>query len=445
MISNNLPQSLLDDLQCYRNVFWLNPDYRDDTQALTSLPVTFQDMRNAQSLLQRFAPFIAKKFPETALQHGRIESPLIPIPAMHERLRALYQHPLPGRLLLKGDHQLPISGSIKARGGIFEVLKFAEQIACKAHILTHDDSYERLTEPQFRDFFSRYTIVVGSTGNLGLSIGIIGRALGFKVLVHMSSEARQWKKDLLRQHQATVVEHSGDYSQAVAAGRAEAAMQPDWHFVDDEQSLDLLLGYATAAFNLERQLHDIGLAVDQDHPLFVYLPCGVGGGPGGITLGLKQIFGTHVHCFFAEPAHSPAMLVGLASGRHEAISVEDIGLDNLTAADGLAVARPSGLVGRMLSSMIAGVYTVQDNELFRDLALLADSERIRMEPSALAGVSGFPRIFKETGFTADCSTQSQLACATHIVWGTGGSMVPEDQMMHYLERGRNLLNSLYGG
>ena len=342
-----------------------------------------------------------------------------------------------GQLLLKKDSHLPISGSIKARGGIYEVLAHAEKLALEAGLLTLEDDYSKLLSPEFKQFFSQYSIAVGSTGNLGLSIGIMSARIGFKVTVHMSADARAWKKAKLRSHGVTVVEYEQDYGVAVEEGRKAAQSDPNCFFIDDENSRTLFLGYSVAGQRLKAQFAQQGRIVDADNPLFVYLPCGVGGGPGGVAFGLKLAFGDHVHCFFAEPTHSPCMLLGVHTGLHDQISVQDIGIDNLTAADGLAVGRASGFVGRAMERLLDGFYTLSDQTMYDMLSWLAQEEGIRLEPSALAGMTGPQRVCASVsyqqmhGFSAE-----QLRNATHLVWATGGGMVPEEEMNQYLAKGR---------
>ena len=422
---------VFEDLMDLRETVWLNPALRPAAEALADAPVTAGDVADAAARLERFAPYLAAVFPETAAAGGMIESPLVEAPAMG-RLMGDF----PGRLLLKLDSHLPISGSIKARGGIYEVLCLAEEIAVREGGLRREDSYRKLAEPACRELLGRYAVAVGSTGNLGLSIGIMSAMLGFRVTVHMSADARQWKKDLLRSKGVTVVEYAGDYSKAVAEGRRQAQADPFCHFVDDENARTLFLGYATAAGRLARQLEEMGITVDSAHPLFVYLPCGVGGGPGGVAFGLKLLYGDNVHCFFAEPTHAPCMLLGLATGLHDEISVEDFGIDGRTAADGLAVGRPSRFVGRIMAPLLSGCYTVEDGRLYRLLRQLADSEGIRLEPSALAGLPGMGHLCAGAGAAYARERGIALEAATHIAWATGGSMVPPDIWQGYYDLGK---------
>lgn len=433
---------LIRQLVALQPTTWFNPNAAPVEQALGDVGLTAADVADASARLSRFAPYLQRAFPQTAASQGIIESDIIPVPHLQQALSERYQQPLPGNLWLKRDSHLPISGSIKARGGIYEVLKHAEDLALAAGLLTLDDDYASLDSDQARAFFGQYKIAVGSTGNLGMSIGIMGAALGFQVTVHMSADARQWKKDTLRSHGVTVIEYASDYSVAVAQGRQQAEADPTCHFVDDENSINLFLGYSVAAERLKKQLAAAHITVDAQHPLFVYLPCGVGGAPGGVAFGLKLAFGDAVHCLFAEPTHSPCMLLGVYTGLHDQVSVQDFGIDNVTAADGLAVGRASGFVGRAMQRLLDGFYTVSDEEMYRLLALMEHNEGQRLEPSALAGVPGITRVLADSqGYWQRAGLNSQnMAQATHLVWATGGNRVPNNEMEAYLAKGRELLS-----
>lgn len=464
LLPGTTPELDWEGLCAGRPVMWLPRGRGDLGDRLT--PGRIQgprpDAAGIQAAADRLAwagPLWAEVFAdELAASAGRVESPLQPAPALQARLGVPVEA---GRLFIKSDHALPVAGSIKARGGLHEVLEHAEALAVRHGLLPADPAERAATDsrllasPAARALFARHQVTVGSTGNLGLAIGVSAAALGFQAVVHMSADAKEWKKARLRRRGVQVVEHAGDYAQAVAAGRAQAQADERIHFVDDERSASLFLGYAVAAQRLAQQLADAGRVVDAEHPLLVYLPCGVGGAPGGIAFGLAQQFGPHVHCLWAEPVQSPCCLLGLAArhrdacGEHAALadlaarsaaegeppSVYDIGLDNRTEADGLAVPRASALALALAGPHLAGAYTVGDADLYRLLFLAADAEGLRLEPSACAGLAG-PGLFwrHPAGRTwrDHHGMGRHLARATHVAWTTGGQAVPAEEQQRFL-------------
>lgn len=418
-----------------KEVFWLNPKMIPYEEAAPAINIDIAAIDDAEMRLKKFAPLIEKVFPETLPSHGIIESPIIEINNMKKKLQELYKLEFSGKLLLKMDSHLAIAGSVKARGGIYEVLMYAETLAMKNGILKEDDDYSIMAEQKYRDFFGKYKIQVGSTGNLGLSIGITSAALGFNVTVHMSVDAKQWKKDLLRSKGAKVVEYDSDFSKAVEEGRKLSDQDPMSYFVDDENSMNLFLGYSVAARRLEEQLNNMNIVIDEAHPLFVYLPCGVGGAPGGITYGLKSVYKDNVHCFFVEPTHAPSMLIGMATGLHNDISVQDLGIDGKTHADGLAVGRPSKLVGKMMDYILGGVFTIDDYKLYDYMRYLHETENINIEPSACAAFEGFVKLeTTEEGkrYIKQHSLENKMKNAIHTAWATGGNLVPEEINKQFL-------------
>ena len=431
--------ALLTALRAGTPLLWRNHALPAAASVLAKLQDThsigFANIEAAAALLQRWAPALVQLFPELATSKGLIESPLIDLPGAD----AVTGVTTLARCFVKADHALPVAGSVKARGGIYAVLAHAEAVATEAGLLPADASARTavhilpLIGAAGRSLFAKRSIAVGSTGNLGLSIGIMGSKLGFRAVVHMSHDAKAWKKAKLREAGVEVIEHHGDYASAVAAGRYRAARDETTYFVDDENSRNLFLGYAVAALRLQQQLAAAQVTVDAEHPLIVHLPCGVGGAPGGVCFGLKHIFGDAVHCWFAEPCASPAMLLRMSS-KTGPRSVYDLGLDNRTEADGLAVAQASELVFTLVRELIAGVFTVADDDLFKALAALHASAGLQVEPSAVAAFCGL-RLMQ------DALPRVEPAAMTHLFWTTGGRLVPADEYATFLQRGLKLVSS----
>ena len=129
------------------------------------------------------------------------------------------------------------------------------------------------------------------------------------------------------------------------------------------------------------------------------------------------------------------MLAGMASGLHSEVCVQDLGLSGVTEADGLAVSRPSGFVGGMMDPLLDGEVTIRDARLYELLHLVMQTEEIFLEPSACAGFQGVALLHGSPAgreWLRAQGLEGRLAHAAHIVWATGGALVPEDVRKQYL-------------
>ncbi|MCV5737004.1 D-serine dehydratase, partial [Escherichia coli] len=66
---------------------------------------------------------------------------------------------------------------------------------------------------------------------------------------------------------------------------------------------------------------------------------------------------------------------------------------------------------------------------------LSAREGINLEPSALAGMMGVVHVSSSLHYQTRLQlTDERLKNATHLVWATGGGMVPEAEMSAYLAK-----------
>ncbi|EIJ68170.1 pyridoxal-phosphate dependent enzyme [Pasteurella bettyae] len=88
-----------------------------------------------------------------------------------------------------------------------------------------------------------------------------------------------------------------------------------------------------------------------------------------------------------------------------------------------------------MERLIDGYYTISDQEMYDLLSLLNKTENIKLEPSALSAMVGAVRMQNKEYLQRMQFSESQLKNGTHVVWATGGGMVPEDEMKKYLSLG----------
>ena len=88
------------------------------------------------------------------------------------------------------------------------------------------------------------------------------------------------------------------------------------------------------------------------------------------------------------------------------------------------------------------MFTVADDTLFAHLVRVLDALGERIKPSAAAGFSG-PAMLAGTAtgqaWLHTTGVDAVLHNATHLVWTTGGLLVPDAQYDGFVQRGRAVL------
>src|SRR5699024_5971784 len=98
---------LIKEMIALQPVLWFNPSENKKSYP-QGVSLDKQDMHGAEQLWQRFAPFLAKEFPETKEAKGMIESPLKKIIHMKEEIERKFSTEIAGNMYLKCDNELAV-------------------------------------------------------------------------------------------------------------------------------------------------------------------------------------------------------------------------------------------------------------------------------------------------------------------------------------------------
>jgi D-serine dehydratase len=119
-------------------------------------------------------------------------------------------------------------------------------------------------------------------------------------------------------------------------------------------------------------------------------------------------------------------MIALADTTNSLPSVYDVGLDNRTIADGLAVARASPLVMREARALIDAAVALPEHAMLSAVRQAWHTHKLRIEPSAAAALAAMQLLHVE-GHRLPFPP-----AAAHIAWLTGGGAMPDEDFADLL-------------
>lgn len=98
-----------------------------------------------------------------------------------------------------------------------------------------------------------------------------------------------------------------------------------------------------------------------------------------------------------------------------------------------------------MKTILSGCFTIQDDQLFKYLYHLKQTQNIEIEPSAAAGFLGPSYLLNSDSgkeyLNKHKITENQIVKSNHIVWTTGGLFVPQEEYQIFLQKGKDLVSN----
>jgi cysteine synthase A len=165
------------------------------------------------------------------------------------------------------------------------------------------------------------TIVEATSGNTGIALAAIGRALGHPVVIYMPDWMSRERVLLIESYGATVIPVSkaeGGFLGSIALTEQHAAEQPNTFLPRQFANQANCAAHATTTGpEIRQQLHSLGLTPDA----FV-----AGVGTGGTIMGVGHDLRKHhpdVKLHPVEPIESPTLSTGYKVGHHRIQGISD--------------------------------------------------------------------------------------------------------------------------
>ncbi len=213
-------------------------------------------------------------------------------------------------------------------------------------------------------------VITYSSGNHGRAVALAARELGASATVVVPEDAPAVKVEGIRRLGAEVF-FEGTTS-VERKRRAEAiAAERDLVIVPPFDDRRIIAGQGT-----------VGLEIVEDWPGVerVIAPVGGGGLLSGVAAAVRAL-APDVEVFGVEPRGAPSMQRSLAAG--QPVQLESAA----SVADGLKPVRPGDLTFEHARSLVSEVVIVEDEEILRALAWLAEECRLLVEPSGAAAMA----------------------------------------------------------